>query len=142
MMRSYLIIISLLFAIGSAGAQHRLDQVRECMLNYHQALVSKRYEGIDLYTHKDLRYAHSNGWVESKSEQIEHIKTGYLDYHHFQEDSIQVIASRKKAALHFNAIIDVTLNGNRHTYKLRVKEDWKKMNNHWYLLARQATKME
>lgn len=134
-------MISLLFA-GAVGAQHRHEYVRECMLAYHQDLVNKRVQGIDLFTHKDLRYTHSNGWVETKSEQIEHIKSGYLNYHRFQEDSIRVVVKNKKAALHFNAVIDVTLNGNRHTYQLRVKEDWKRMNNHWFLLARQATKMD
>ena len=112
------------------------------MLNYHQALVNKRVQGIDLFTHENLRYTHSNGWVETKKEQIENIKTGYLTYHSFQEDSLRVIAGKKKAQVFFNAVVDVTLKGNRNTYKLRVTEVWKRKYNHWFLLARQATKMD
>lgn len=140
-MRLNLLIISLLFA-GSVGAQNRLDNLKKCVLNYHQALVNKRVQGIDLFIHKNLRYTHSNGWVETKKEQIENIKTGYLTYHSFQEDSLRVIAGKKKAQVFFNAVVDVTLKGNRNTYKLRVTEVWKRKYNHWFLLARQATKMD
>ena len=140
-MRQYLLIILVLIA-GTVHAQKGLDNVSTCMLNYHQALVDKRVQVIDLFTHNNLRYTHSNGWVETKKEQIENIKTEYLVYHSFKEDSLRVTSRSKKAQLEFHATVDVTLKGNRHTYKLNVTEVWKRKYDHWYLLARQATKMD
>ncbi|MBM3413178.1 MAG: nuclear transport factor 2 family protein [Bacteroidetes bacterium] len=111
-------------------------------MDYHQALVRGDAELIKLRTSKKLRYAHSNGWIETQQQQIENIKTGYLIYHSYKEDSLEIYQLKqpinfngvdpslhywkRHVTLIFNATIDVTLKGNRNTYLLRVSEVWQK----------------
>jgi len=90
-------------------------------LDFHQALVKRDLKAIRFRTSNYLSYGHSNGWVESQEEQLRNIETGYLIYHSFQEDSITVSS---QSQLDFNATIDVTLNGKRNTYRLKVTEVW------------------
>ncbi len=90
-------------------------------LDFHQALVKRDLKTIRFRTSNYLKYGHSNGWIETQEEQLRNIETGYLVYHSFQEDSMTVSS---QSQLDFNATIDVTLNGKRNTYRLKITEVW------------------
>ena len=128
-------------------------------MDYHQALVSGDAALIKVRTSKKLRYAHSNGWVETQQEQLDNLKTGYLDYHSYHEDSLNIYTPKldvtnngvvppfyndKHATLDFNATIDVSLNGKRNVYLLHVSEVWRRSSvrrNDWKLIGRKASKL-
>jgi hypothetical protein len=116
------------------------------MLNFHGALVRKDMRVLAVTTSKELRYQHSNGWVETQAEQFHNLETGYLIYHRFLEDSVVVnIRSSKLATVRFQATIEVSLQGKRNTYHLLVEEDWRRHrggSNHWSIYARRATKLQ
>ncbi|MFM7510501.1 MAG: nuclear transport factor 2 family protein [Bacteroidota bacterium] len=130
------------------------------IMEYHQALVSGDEELIKLYTSKKLRYTHSNGWVETQMDILNNLRTGYLDYHSFKEDSFVVELpwqtvtisngftppgyNKKMATVYFYAAIDLTMDGKRNTYHLKVAEIWKRRSkrlNEWQLIGRKATKI-
>lgn len=43
-------------------------------------LTSKNYDSLDLFLHDELQYVHSNGWVQSKKDVLEDLKSGKLNY--------------------------------------------------------------
>ena len=107
---------------------------------FHQALVTKNTVSINQQTDKALSYGHSNGWVETKTDIIKDLETGYINYHSIKEDSIQIVINGNLAHARFVGDYNVTLNGNTNTFHLKVLEVWVKKGKRWLLFARQAVR--
>ena len=118
------------------------DEVKltSTLKEFHQALVNKNKVSINQQTDKALSYGHSNGWVETKKELIEHLESGYMEYNSFREDSIKVEVNGNVAHARFIADINATMSGKEFTFQLRVLEVWVKKGKRWVLFARQAVR--
>lgn len=119
-------------------AQSEEEKLTGMLKEFHLALVKKNTVSINQQTDKALSYGHSNGWVETKKELIEHLGSGYMGYDSFREDSIKVEVNGNMAHARFIADINATMNGKEFTFKLRVLEVWVKKGKRWVLFARQA----
>ena len=95
---------------------------------------------INQQTDKVLSYGHSNGWVETKTDMIKNLETGYMNYNSIKEDSVQIMINGTMANVRFVADINATLNGNTNSFHLKVLEVWVKKSKRWVLFARQAVK--
>ncbi len=140
-MKITLTILSFLF-VANTIAQKQIDSLKliETVKEFHLALVKKNTVSINQQTDKALSYGHSNGWVETKNEMIENLKTGYIGYEKFVEDSIHISLNDKMANVRFVADINATMKNTQATYHLKVLEVWIKKGNRWVLFARQAVK--
>lgn len=138
-MRKVFIIVlcSLSVVLKAQPEQTRLTAV---LKTFHQDLVSKNVVSINQQTDKALSYGHSNGWVETKTELMDHLKNGVITYNSFSEDSISVVINGTMAHARFIADIKATMNGMDYTFSLRVLEVWVKKGNRWLLFARQAVR--
>jgi len=118
------------------------DEVKltSTLKEFHQALVNKNKVSINQQTDKALSYGHSNGWVETKKELIEHLESGYMEYNSFREDSIKVEVNGNLAHARFIAEINATMSGKEFMFQLRVLEVWVKKGKRWVLFARQAVR--
>ena len=121
-----------------AIAQTDEEKLTGTLKEFHVALVKKNTASINQQTDKALSYGHSNGWVETKKELIEHLESGYMGYNSFREDSIKVEVNGNLAHARFIADIKATMSGKEFTFKLRVLEVWVKKGKRWVLFARQA----
>lgn len=126
-------------AFGSV-AQTVEEKLIVTVKEFHQTMVNKNTVSINQQTDKALSYGHSNGWVETKTEMIKNLETGYINYHSYKEDSIVVQMNNNFASVRFKADIDVTLKWTRASYQLKVLEVWQRKGNRWILFARQAVK--
>jgi hypothetical protein len=135
-----LILFVLLFISLAASSQGRKEKLADAVRTFHRLLVSGNSDSIHQYTDRAMTYGHSNGWIETKTELIKNLETGYLDYHSYREDSLTVTVDRNLGHARFIADIDVTLNGKPGVYHLKVLEVWKKKGKRWILFARQALK--
>ena len=95
---------------------------------------------INQQTDKALSYGHSNGWIETKTEMIKDLETGYISYQGFKEDSITISMNGNMANVRFDAEVGATLNGTASTFRLKILEVWVKKNKRWILFGRQAVK--
>ena len=138
-MKKLLIIVLLISGIV-ADAQTDEEKLATTLKEFHQALVNSNTVSINQQTDKGLSYGHSNGWVETKTDMIKNLETGYIDYHSIKEDSIQVVISGNLAHARFVGDYNVTLNGVTNTFHLKVLEVWVKKGKRWLLFARQAVK--
>ncbi len=134
----WLFLMFFLATCTVADAQSEEIRVTKALKDFHQALVNNNTVSINQQTDKALSYGHSNGWVETKTDMIRNLETGYLDYQSFTEDSLRVQINEKMASARFIAEIKVTMNGNIATYRLKVLEVWVKKGKRWILFARQA----
>lgn len=110
------------------------------MKEFHQALVKKNTASINQQTDKALSYGHSNGWVETKTDMLKDLETGYISYQSYKEDSLNITINGSMANARFVADIGATLNGNSTNFHLKVLEVWVKKGKRWLLFARQAVK--
>ena len=138
-MKKLLVIVLLINAV-IVNAQTGEEKLIITLKEFHQALVNKNMVSINQQTDKVLSYGHSNGWIETKTDMIKNLETGYINYHSYQEDSLQLMINGNMANARFVADINVTLNGNTNTFHLKVLEVWIKKGKRWLLFARQAVK--
>ena len=121
-------------------AQSDEEKLLATVKEFHQTMINKNTISINQQTDKALSYGHSNGWIETKTEMIKNIESGYIKYYSIQEDSLSVSMNGKLASVRFNATIDVELNGIKGNYFLKVLEVWQRKGKRWVLFARQAVK--
>ncbi len=132
--------IILLLTFVFAKAQTEEEKITTTMKEFHRALVKKNTVSINQQTDKALSYGHSNGWVETKTELIKNLETGYISYQSYKEDSFVVIMNGNMANVRFIADIVATMKETPNTFHLKVLEVWVKKGKRWLLFARQAVK--
>jgi hypothetical protein len=133
-------LIALAFITTGLFAQTEEAKLTATMKEFHQALVNKNTTSINQQTDKALSYGHSNGWVETKTDMIKDLETGYIVYHSYKEDSLNITMDGTMANARFVADISATLRGNTTNFHLKVLEVWVKKGKRWLLFARQAVK--
>ncbi|HET6995825.1 MAG TPA: nuclear transport factor 2 family protein [Chitinophagaceae bacterium] len=138
-MKSILSLL-LVFSLVFANAQTEEEKLTTTLKEFHQALVNKNTASINQQTDKALSYGHSNGWVETKSDVIKDLETGYLVYHSYKEDSLNITMDESMANVRFVADIKATMNGNDTNVHLKVLEVWVKKGKRWILFARQGVR--
>jgi len=127
--------------LGVAKAQTKEeDKLTATIKAFHAALEKGNTVSINQQTDKALSYGHSNGWVETKTEMLDNLKSGYLKYNSFAMDSLGFSINGNMVNARFVADINVTMKGATATYHLKVLEVWVKKSNRWVLFARQAVK--
>jgi Domain of unknown function (DUF4440) len=119
-------------------AQPEKEKLMATVKEFHKALVNKNTVSINQQTDKALSYGHSNGWVETKTEMLKNLETGYMSYLGFKEDSLKVVVNGNVAHARFIADISASLIGNKGNFHLKVLEVWVKKGKRWLLFARQA----
>jgi len=136
-----LLAIVLLLNVVFANAQTDEEKLTSSLKEFHQSLVKKNTVSINQQTDRALSYGHSNGWVETKTELIKNLETGYSSYKSIKEDSLQVTINGNVANVRFVGDYEVSLNGsNTVVYHLKVLEVWVKKGKRWLLFARQAVR--
>jgi len=129
----------LLFLIaGLLQAQSDSEKLKTTVKEFHQALVKRNTGSINQQTDKALSYGHSNGWVETKTDLLKNLETGYMSYLDYKEDSLNVVVNGTVAHARFIADVSARLNGNEAKFHLKVLEVWVKKGKRWLLFARQA----
>lgn len=61
-----------------------MAQCEEVLKLHHRKFdwfIQKNLDSLDHLIHSDLRYIHSNGWIENKQEVLMNLKTEHLKYH-------------------------------------------------------------
>jgi len=137
-MKKLLTILFVSIAVCSF-AQTDEEKLIATVKEFHQAMVNKNTVSINQQTDKALSYGHSNGWVETKTEMIKNLETGYISYQAYKEDSITVTMNGNMANVRFIADITATMT-TKADYRLKVLEVWVKKGKRWVLFARQAVK--
>lgn len=140
-MKSFLTVFLVVLCCGVFAQGAVEEKLTATLKQFHRDLVKKNTVSINQQTDKALTYGHSNGWVESKTDLIKNLESGYLLYESFEEDSLILTINENMASARFVADITASLKGLAATYRLKVLEVWVRKGNRWVLFARQAVKM-
>jgi hypothetical protein len=139
----YILLILLLIGGNKAFSQNtEAEKVNQLHKKKFEWLINKKYDSLNGLLDDQVKYLHSNGWVQSKEEVIDDLKSGKLNY-----TSVTV---EESTVSYFNNCAVVTGKGlfkglmtdkSEFTIHLIYTEVYVKQKNQWKLVSRQATKI-
>jgi len=105
-------------------------------------MINKKYDSLDLILDSQIKFIHSNGWIQSKTEMIDDLKSGKLNY--------TAITIEESSAQLYNQTVVITGKGifkglmpdkSEFNINLLYTEVYVKTKKQWRLVSRQATKI-
>jgi predicted RNA-binding protein with PUA domain len=104
-------------------------------------LINKQYDSLELLLDDQLKYIHSNGWVQSKKEVFEDSRSGKLVYQKIEITESAVRRYDNTAIVTGKGKFSGIGNGNSFAMELAYTEVYVKSNNRWRLASRHANRM-
>lgn len=141
-MKKILSIIFVLLSIVSFSQTKEADFVNQLHKKKFSWMINKKYDSIDLILDPQIKFIHSNGWIQSKVEIIDDLKSGKLNY-------TNITIQESTAQLYNNTVV-VTGKGtfkglmpdkSEFNISLLYTEVYVKTKKQWRLVSRQATKI-
>jgi len=142
--RHLILAICLFFTTAVSFAQTDSVSLKSAVADLDKAIINKDEKVLMQLLNADLSYGHSNGWVETKTEIINDLKSGKLNYSKIENATVSIAAINNNWATvrtNTNATASSST-GTLVDLKLHVLQVWLKTKNGWQLIARQATKVQ
>lgn len=100
-----------------------------------------KYDSLESVLDDRLMFVHSNGWVETKQEFIQDIKSGKLRYAKIEVQEANVRLYSSTAIVTGKGKFSVDLEGKPLEIVLSYTEVYVQKNNKWVLASRHANRM-
>lgn len=139
-MRLLFVIFLLIPVIGFARKQDK-KSISNAISSFDAALVTKDSVALRTLLHDELRYGHSNGWIETKNDVIGDLFNGKLTYKKIKAQEPEIVMEGNTASARTTVDIDVVLDGKPMNFNLKVLQVWVWKNKRWELFARQSVKI-
>lgn len=137
-----LLVILLLFVSFGAGAQKRDSAgLARVMFDLNKSLITKDTAALSKQLRDDVRYYHSNGWLQVKKDVIEDLYNGKLTYKEISAKIESVHLNGDIGQIRTVLDVDVSLNGKPIQLKLKVVQVWVWKENRWELYSRHSEKI-
>lgn len=138
----FLYLLAILFPFLQAMAQQDTVAVLMAVQQLEAGLIKKDSAAVNRLLNAKVVYGHSNGWLQSKSDILRDMKSGYLVYRKIEQLSVAVTMNKRKEAIVKERIaVEGQVNGNEFAMNLFVLHLWRKIKGKWQLLMRQSTKV-
>jgi hypothetical protein len=126
MLKTFSLIGFYLIFYNFIGAQNITDSnVHQLHHSKFRWLENQQTDSLAMLLHDEVKYIHSNGWIESKNEVLQNINTGKLKYHKVNILESEVIHySRSSAVVTGKGIFQVSLEGREIEIKLLYSEHY------------------
>jgi hypothetical protein len=143
-------LLCVLFLVASfhAYCQHdddidaRTEQyIIELSARKFQWLIQKQYDSLDALLHKEIKYIHSNGWIETKDEVLQDLKSGKLIYQKVNVAEAGAASSGKTVVVTGKGSFEVLMEGKPIEIRLLYTEVYVKTKKRRKLFSRHACKI-
>lgn len=132
-----------MFATVFSFAQIDSVSLKKAMADLDKALINKDEKTLTQILNADVSYGHSNGWVQTKTDIINDLKSGKLSYDKLENISENVVAINNNwATVRTTTNAEARMNENSIQIKLQILEVWIKAKTGWQLIARQGIKLQ
>lgn len=139
-----LIFYLLLFVSGLAFGQQQKGAAEVDRLHRQKFtwLITKNYDSLNWVLDERVKYIHSNGWIQTKQEVIDDLKTGKLNYTSVQIDEANVTLYESSALVTGKGTFKGLMpDQSEFSLRLLYTEVYIKSKNQWKLVSRLATKI-
>lgn len=133
--------ILLFFIYSAVYAQADTEGLKKAVAGLNTALLVKDSVALKSLLSDKVTYGHSNGWIETKQEVVQHLFDGTLTYNSIIQGEPSIVLEGDIASVRANADVDVSLKGTQVKLGLHILQVWKKDKKRWVLLSRQSTKI-
>lgn len=142
--RHFVLSICLFFTTAVTFAQADSVSLKSAIADLDKAMISKDEKALMQLLNVDVSYGHSNGWVETKTDILNDLKSGKLTYSKIENTTLSIAAINNNwATVRTNTIATAsTAAGTSVDLRLHVLQVWLKTKDGWQLIARQATKLQ
>ena len=143
-MKHFFLILALLIGF-QFFSQTKKEKIEQNIINLHKKkfdwLISKQYDSLAALFSENVEYIHSNGWIENKTEIIDDLKSGKLNYKRVDVNEVKVRLSKNVAILTGKGVFFVTMDNKDLEIKLLYSEVYIKEKGKWLLTHRHANKL-
>jgi len=126
-------------------SQTKKDRIAHHIIALHQKkfdfMISKQFDSLSLILDADLKYIHSNGWVESKEDLLANLKSDKLVYKQVLVSDTKVSLTNHVAIVSGKGLFSVVLENQKIEIPLMYSEIYLKKRGKWLLLHRHANKL-
>jgi hypothetical protein len=143
-MKKNLLVLFLLLSLPFFS-QTKKDKIAHHIIALHQKkfdfMISKQFDSLSLILDADLKYIHSNGWVESKEDLLANLKSDKLVYKQVLVSETKVTLTNHVAIVSGKGLFSVILENQTLEIPLMYSEIYVKKRGKWLLLHRHANKL-
>lgn len=143
-MKKHLLVLFLLISLPFFS-QTKKDKIAHHIIALHQKkfdlMISKQFDSLSLILDADLKYIHSNGWVESKEDLLTNLKSDKLVYKKVTVSETKVTLTNHVAIVSGKGLFSVILENVKIEIPLMYSEIYVKKRGKWLLLHRHANKL-
>jgi hypothetical protein len=137
----YLVAILLFLSTGAFAQKPDTMKLAWSVHAFNTALVKKDTVQLNRFLRDDVRYYHSNGWLQLKKDMIDDLYNGKLTYNQINASSPMIHFDGNIAQVGTMADVDVTMNGKQIQLKLKVVQVWIWKNKKWEMYSRHSEKV-
>jgi hypothetical protein len=101
----------------------------------------QQLDSLSAFLHPDLKYIHSNGWIESKDDVLKDLQSGKLVYLKVQVQEAQVRQIAQTAIVTGKGNFKVVMDGKSLDINLLYTEVYVKQKKQWLLISRHANRL-
>ena len=136
-----LITLSFAFNIKAQDANDPKMQVMMKMQDLKNALLSKDSISLSGLLVDDISYGHSSGLIQTKSQLIRDVMSGFQEYKSIEASDLNVRIYDNTGIATLKLKVNLSFGGNPMDLNLIATLTWVKINNEWKLVARQSVKL-
>ncbi|WP_164972717.1 nuclear transport factor 2 family protein [Lacibacter luteus] len=145
-MKQFLFLL-LLFVTTVATAQKTKEEsaTEKFVLKLHETkfrwMINKKLDSLSTILDERVQYVHSNGWMETKKEIIDDLRSGKLVMNNVTVTEASARVYKGFVIVNGKGVFNVVLEGKKVDINLLYTEVYAKRQNGWLLVSRHANKL-
>jgi hypothetical protein len=141
-MKKIILLVIVFISMNSFGQSKEAEAVNQLHKKKFTWLINKNYDSLNWLMDEQLTYIHSNGWIQTKKDVIDDLKSGKSDYGSVVVEESTVSMFDKCAVVKGKGIYKGLMpDKSEFNVHLLYTEVYVKIKKQWKLVLRQATKI-
>lgn len=141
-MKNILLVILLIVGTQAFGQPAEAEKVNQLHKKKFEWLINKKYDSLNWLLDEQVKYIHSNGWIQTKQDIINDLKSGKLNYTSVIVEESTVSYYVKSAVVTGKGMFKgLMTDKSEFAIHLLYTEVYVKQKKEWKLVSRQATKL-
>ena len=129
-------------SLFTASAQSKEEkQILDLSKKKFEWMIHKQYDSLNAMVDDNIKYVHSNGWVQSKKEMADDFKSGKISLQDVTTEDATVRLYEHTALLDGKGKFKGLMNDKPFELELMYTEVYILKNNKWLLVSRHANRM-
>ncbi|MEQ1586926.1 MAG: nuclear transport factor 2 family protein [Cyclobacteriaceae bacterium] len=141
-MKKLFLVVLLLAGTQAHSQTGEAEKVNQLHKKKFDWLINKKYDSLNWLMDERVKYIHSNGWIQSRQEVIDDLKSGKLNYTSVVVEESSVSYFNQSAVVTGKGIFKgLMADKSEFNIHLLYTEVYVKQKKLWKLVSRQATKL-